>query len=214
MSADTIEKLALLALGWLLGMLGPVVTEAIKRRRENGLVKVALAAELQELTYMLALANYLINIHFGTVDRTYLQWLQRVTASYVGPNCSETMQPSIEMQLSLPDAQLAALVQAQKANEGTNIVTRKFTVPLLDARVSALWSLESRVQILLLDIRSSVNLLNELVDQARYYNGLTFGKLEGENYQRVVSNLEGCHRQFAERAKRIIGKIEELGSLV
>lgn len=214
MSADTIEKLALLALGWLLGMLGPVVTEAIKRRRENGLVKVALAAELQELTYMLALANYLINIHFGTVDRTYLQWLQRVTASYVGPNRSETMQPSIEMQLGLSDAQLAALVQTQKANEGTNIVTRKFAVPLLDARVSALWSLESRVQILLLDIRSSVNLLNELVDQARYYKGLTFGKLEGENYQRVVSNLEDCHRQFAERAKRIIGKIEELGSLV
>ena len=214
MSADTIEKLALLALGWLLGMLGPVVTEAIKRRRENGLVKVALAAELRELSYMLAIVNYLVNIHFGTVDRTYLNWLQGATASYVGPNRTETTQPSIEMQLGLPDAQLAALVQTQKANEGTNIVTRKFVVPLLDARVSSLWNLESRVQILLLDIRSSVNLLNELVDQARYYNGLTFGKLEAENYERVVSNLEGCHRQYAERAKRIVGKIEELSTLV
>lgn len=213
MSADTIEKLALLALGWLLGMLGPVVTEAIKRQRENNLVQVALASELRELSYKLALANYLINIHFGTVDRTYLQWLQRATANYVGPSRSETIEPSIEMQLGLPDAQLAALVQTQKANKDTNIVVRKFIVPLLDARVSSLWCLDSRIQILLLDIRGSINLLNELVDQARYYTGLTFGKLEGENYLRVVSNLEGCHRQYAERAKRIITKIEELGGL-
>ena len=163
---------------------------------------------------MLALANYSINDHFGTVDRTYLQWLQGATASYVGSNRTETMQPSIEMQLGLPDAQLAALVQAQKANQGKNIVTRKFVVTLLDARVSSLWYLESRVQILLLDIRSNVNLLNELVDQARYYSGLTFGKLEAENYERVVSNLEGCHRQYAERARIIVGKIEELSSLV
>ncbi len=213
MSADTIEKLALLTLGWLLGMLGPIATDAIKRRRENGLVKVALASELRELSYKLALASYLINIHFGTVDRTYLQWLQGVTTNYEGPSRSETAQPSSEMQLNFADAQLAALVQAQKANQGTNIVVRKFIVPLLDARVSSLWYLESRAQTLLLDIRSNINLLNELVDQARYYTGLTFGKLEGENYERVVSNLEGCHRQYAERAKMIVTKIEELSGV-
>ena len=59
MSEDTIEKLLLLTLGWLLGMLGPVVTEAIKKRRENRQVKLALAAELREVSYKLALANYL-----------------------------------------------------------------------------------------------------------------------------------------------------------
>lgn len=214
MSEDTLEKLILLALGWLLGMLGPVVTEAIKRRRENSQVKVALAAELREVSYKLALANYLVNIHFGTVDRPYLQWLQGVTSNYTGPSLTETTQPSIEMQLGLPDTQLAALVQAQTPNKGANIVIQKVVVPLLDARVSSLWYLENQIQILLLDIRSNINLLNELVDQARYYTGLTFGKLEGQNYQLVVENLEGCHRQYAERAKRIVTKIEELGRLV
>jgi hypothetical protein len=56
-----------------------------------------------------------------------------------------------------------ALVRQQRAHEGKNINTRKFVVPLPDARVSSLWYLESRVQILLLDIRSSINLLNEIV---------------------------------------------------
>ncbi len=214
MSEDTIEKLLFLALGWLLGMLGPVVTDAIKRRRENAQVKLALAAELREVSYKLALANYLVNIHFGTVDRAYLQWFQGATANYKGPSFTETTQPSVEMQLALPEAQLAALVRAQTAKRGTNIVTQKVIVPLLDARVSSLWYLENRVQVLLLDIRSNINLLNELVDQARYYNGLTFGKLEGENYEVVVGNLEGCHRQYAERAKRIVTKIDELDGLL
>lgn len=213
MSEDTIEKLLLLALGWLLGMLGPVVTEAIKRRRENSQVKVALAAELREVSYKLALGSYLVNLHFGTVDRSYLQWLQRVTASYKGPSLVETRQRSFEIQLNLPDQKLAAWVQDQAGREGQNIVVQKIMVPLLDARVSSLWHIENRVQIILFDIRSNINLLNELVDRARYYTDLTF-KLEGGNYKLVVGNLESCHRQYAERARRIVSKIEELSGLV
>ncbi len=108
----------------------------------------------------------------------------------------------------------AELAQTQKAKEGKNISAQKIVVPLLDARVSSLWYLENPVQILLLDIRSSINLLNEIVDQSRYYSGLTFGKLEGGNYELVVENLDGCHRQYAERARRIVGKIKELSSLL
>jgi len=213
MSPDTIEKLLLLTFGWLLGILGPVVTEAIKKQRESGLVKLALAAELREVSYKLALSSYLINLHFGTVDRAYIQWLQGVTKNYKGPSLADSTQPSFEMLLSLSDAQLAALVQRQMPPKGTNIVVQKVVVPLLDSRVSSLWYLDGKVQILLLDIRSSINLLNEIVDQAQYYTGLTFSKLEGENYGLVVDNLEGCHRQYAERAKIIVVKIEELSGL-
>jgi hypothetical protein len=214
MSEVTIEKMLLLTLGWLLGVLGPIVTDAIKKSRENRQVKVALAAELLEVSYKLALANYSVNIHFGTVDRPYLHWLQGVTSNYRGPSLTETIQPLIKVQLGLPEAQLVALVREQTAKNGKNIVTQKFIVPLLDARVSSLWYLTNKVQILLLDIRSNINLLNELVDQARYYNGLTFGKLEGDNYILALGNLNGCHRQYAERAKVIVTKIEELGSLL
>jgi len=214
MTTDTLEKLLLLAFGWLLGMLSPAVTESIKRRRENQQVKVALAAELREVSYKLALANYLVNIHFGNIDKTYLQWLHCAIASYSGPSLVKSTLPSIEMQLSLPDEQFSAHVHKQKAQEGKNINTQKIVVPLLDARVSSLWYLESSIQILLLDIRSNINLLNEIVDQTRYYSGLTFGKLDESNYELVVENLDGCHRQYAERAKRIVCKIQELSSLL
>ena len=59
-----------------------------------------------------------------------------------------------------------------------------------------------------------INLLNELVDQARYYTGLTFTKLEGRNHELVVGNLAGCHEQYTERATIIATKIEKLRSLL
>jgi hypothetical protein len=210
MTTDTLEKLLLIVLGWLLGMLGPAVTESIKKRRESQQVKVALAAELREVAYKLAISNYLVHVHFGTVNRSYLQWLRGAICSYSGPSQIETTLPSIDMQLGLPEEQLSELIHRQKAREGKNINTQKILVPLLDARVSSLWYLEGPVQVLLLDIRSSINLLNEIVDQSRYFSSLTFGALSEGNYELVVENLDGCHRQYAERAKRIVDKIAQL----
>ena len=210
MSADTVEKLLLLALGWLFGLLSPAIVEAIKRHRETNLVKVALAAELDEVSYKLALGNNILNEHFGTIDHTYLRWLKEVTANYADPSLVAPLIQGIESQLQLTGEQLADLVALRKAPDHQNVNLQKVVVPLLDARVSSLWHLDSNIQALLLDIRSQVNLLNEIVDQSRYYSGLTFGKLEGGNYALVVENLKGCQRQHAERAKQIVNKIQEL----
>jgi len=212
-SDETIEKLLLVALGWLLGLLGPVVIDAIRKRRENIQVKFALFAELREVAYKLALANFLVNTHFGTIDKPYLQWLKRATENYKGPGFVET-QRAVDVQLNLPPEQLEALTRRMTTAKGTNIVVQKMHVPLLDARLSALLYLDHQVQIHLLDIRSSIALLNELVDQARYYTGLTFGKLEGDNYQLVTGNLDGCLKQYAERARMIVSKVEELDRLL
>jgi hypothetical protein len=214
MNIDTVEKLLLLAFGWLLGILSPSVVEAIKRRKENSLVKVALAAELREVSYKLALANYSINAHFGALDRPFLHWFREVTSNYSGPNLVESSLPFVETQLGLTDVQFAEIVNIQTASKEKNLNLQKVIVPLLDARVSSVLYLDNSIQILLLDIRSNINLLNEIVDQARYYSGLTFGKLEGDNYEIVAGNLKDCQKQFALRAKRIIIKIQELSGLL
>lgn len=210
MSADTVERPLLLSLGWLFGLLSPAIVEAIKRSRENQKVRVALAAELNEVSYRLALANHILNSHFGIVNRSHLEWFKDVTADYAGPSLVPSSLPAVEVQLQVSEAQLAKLVASQKAPNHQSVNLQKIIVPLLDARVSSVWYLENHIQVLLLDIRSQINLLNEIVDQARYYSGLTFGKLEGGNYPLVVENLKGCQQQYAERAKQIVAKIREL----
>ena len=47
-------KLTFLFLGWFLGLLGPIIVDAIRRRRENALGRDALLSELREVGCMLA----------------------------------------------------------------------------------------------------------------------------------------------------------------
>jgi hypothetical protein len=100
MTVDSIEKVALLVVGWLLGLLGPTIIEAIKRHRENKQVKVALAAELREVSYKLVMANHLIHLHFGTVDRLHLRWFKASTqpvgwASFICPTSVMILTPML-----------------------------------------------------------------------------------------------------------------------
>jgi hypothetical protein len=210
MTVDSIEKVALLIVGWLLGLLGPTIIEAIKRHRENKQVKVALAAELREVSYKLVLANHLIHLHFGTVDRPHLRWFKASTEHYEGPLLVEASRNALEIQLDLSDEQLSQYVRSQTAPAHQNINLQKIIVPLLDARVASLWYLKNQLQVLLLSIRSHINLLNELVDQSRYYAGLTFSNLKSANYDRAVGNLKDCQIQYAQRSKQIVDAISKL----
>ena len=54
------EKIALILLGWLLGLLGPAVIDAIRRGRENRQAAHAIHAELREVAYKLALACHYV----------------------------------------------------------------------------------------------------------------------------------------------------------
>ena len=48
------EKILLLLLGWLFGLLSPAIVDAIRKYREAKELKVALWTELRELRYRLA----------------------------------------------------------------------------------------------------------------------------------------------------------------
>ena len=76
MPADLFEKIALLFVGWLLGLLGPIIVESIKRKREDTLGRVAILSELKDLATTLALAAYGVHLRQGTFDRTFLEWLK------------------------------------------------------------------------------------------------------------------------------------------
>ena len=50
--SSLLEKLVLIIFGWLLGLLAPIITDGIKRRRENGMGRTALLAELREVAQL------------------------------------------------------------------------------------------------------------------------------------------------------------------
>jgi hypothetical protein len=78
------EKVVLLILGWLFGLLGPTVVDAIRVRRTVGAIKRSLALELAELQIRVAGTTWSLAAYIGGVDRSFLEWLKAVHDRYRG----------------------------------------------------------------------------------------------------------------------------------
>jgi hypothetical protein len=210
MSEDAIDKLAFLALGWLLGLLAPVIVDGIKRKREDSLGRAAILNELTELAGVLATAAYGARMHLGTVDRQFLEWLKITLERYaITPKLQEFV-PKLRTQLSWTDDQLRATAQHMSADHGKGTMLQHYPVPLLDARVSALWSFDTSFQRQLLEIRRNVAILDDVVERSRKYFDMTFTKLEGKNYELVAENLTQTYALYAAQAMGIVDQIKSL----
>lgn len=210
MTDATIDKLAFLALGWLLGLLGPVIVDAIKRKRENTLGRVAILSELTELAGVLSIAAYAARTRLGTVDRQFLEWLKGTLEQYATTPKLQEFIPRLCTQLSWTDDQLSAVAQRISADDGKGTVLQYYPIPLLDARVSALWSFDTLFQRQLLEIRRNLAILDDVVDRSRKYFDMTFTKLEGKNHELVAENLTQTYELYAERAMIIVNLIKSL----
>ena len=210
MSDPTVDKLSFLALGWLLGLLGPVIVDGIKRRRENVLGRAAILSELTELAGVLATASYGARMRLGTVDRKFLEWLKTTLEQYATTPKLQEFIPRLRTQLSWTDDQLHAVAQHMSADDGKGTMLQHYPVPLLDARVSALWSFETSFQRQLLEIRRNVAILDDVVERSRKYFDMTFTKLEGNNYELIAGNLTQTYELYAERAMVIVDQIKSL----
>ena len=210
---SSLESIALLLVGWLLGTLSPAIVDAIKRRRENALGREAILGELNEIAHRLALARHSVIMHRGKVNRQALEWLKKHLENYAGVHEIDSLMKNMRTQLSWPDAQITDVSRATAGEPNKGLTLQKYAVPLLDARVSALWSFNSSFTRKLLDIRANIDLLNDIVDRSRHYSDMTFGSATGDNHRRAVQNVEDCYVQYAQLALSVVDKITELRSL-
>jgi hypothetical protein len=210
MEALLLEKLVILVVGWLLGLLGPAVVDAIRRKRENQLGRQALLSELRELGSTLALAAYGIRMDQGSVDRRFLEWLKLDLERFASSDEMQNHVPKLRSFLALADSDLVQLnariaMPSQKAT-----MLQHLSAPLLDSRVSALWSFETSFQRQQLEVKHHLSLLDDLVERSRKYFDLTFSQLDSDNRRLVRENLLQATDEYARRAELVVGKIRRL----
>ena len=206
---DLLEKIALLFVGWLLGLLGPIVVDGIRQRRENTLGRAAILTELNELAAILSLAAYSVKIDLGTVDRAFLEWIKTDFELHAKTPEMQKHIPHFRTQLSWTDEDRERLTEHLVNKEGKGTVLQHYPVPLLDARVSAMQSFSTAFQRQLLQIRRNVALLDDLVDRARNYHDMTF-KIEGKNHRLVVENQNQACAEYANRAKTVVDLVRSI----
>lgn len=207
---DTLEKLLLVLVGWFLGLLGPAIVDSIRRQRENKLGRAAILAELHELGGVLAVVVHAVRTQDGNIDREHLQWLKDCVDSGERSADFSNMKTSLTTQLEWSDAEIASYAAFAKKKDGKSAVMQKYQVPLLDSRVSALWSFDTDFQRRLLEIRQLMHRLDDLVERSRKLQDMTFTNLSDANRPLVEGNIQQTATFYGQTAKRVVDKIAAL----
>ena len=209
--SDFAQTIALLVVGWLFGLLSPAVIEAIRYRREAERGRTAILCEIKELSSVLALATFSARKAAGSLDRPFLQWF-KARISTDDSEGAKSVLGIVDSMLALPDNELSkgAASTATPDTEGTML--QRYPAPLLDARVSALWTFDTAFQRQLLEIHRNLALLDGIVELSRQYFFLTFNDLPSANHRLITGNLANSYSNYAKRAQIVIDKIVALDS--
>ena len=204
----------LVFLGWLLGVVGPVITDGIKTRYRNTKIRKAVITELKEARFRLASVVYILESRFGTRDRKLLEWALQLLENYKGANPNAKLVELLRKQLELDDNQLAALAKYERAEHEGGLSVKKYQVPYIESRLADLDAFDEDSQALVLDIHSRFNLYNEEIEEARFYFKLTYEPgVSEENHHRASQGVENGYRNLAQMARSIIKRINKLSPL-
>lgn len=207
---DTLEKLLLVFVGWLLGLLGPAIIDRIKRERENKLGRKAILSELHEVGGLLAIAFFAVRSKDGTLNREHLEWLKEYLQKGERSKALNDWVARIDEQLKWSDAEIFAYAAGAMAPAGKGTLPQKYAVPLLDSRVSALWSFDTAFQRDLLEIRQLMNRLEDLVDRSRKLHDMTFSNLDPANRAAVDDNIKQNIAFYGDSVKLVVDKIAKI----
>jgi len=206
----TIDTVLFVLLGWLLGILGPVIVDAIKYQREIRGIRAALRIELGELCHRLAWAAFVTKLKLGEVDKAFLQRAYSAVESYKGDDLPGVDMEQLESWLTLSEGDLRAVMVKAQAVKGQAWSVRKYAVPLLDSNLARL-GFDNRFQSQLLVIRTHLSTLDELVDDTRCFIRLMFdSSLSPGSRDAVECNLKESYRAYAPGAMLIADRISQI----
>jgi hypothetical protein len=167
------KEILLIALGWLLGIFGPPLTELIQNRRRRSQIRKSLFIEFRELKYQLAMSAFMLASNNGAVDKNLLEWVAPIIRSAQGRKDILYMEEALKPLLKLSDGELQAVSVLSKG-KWESFYFGKYSLPFLSSQIASLYLFTPEFQRLALDINAKVHLLNEKIDFYRINHEKTF----------------------------------------
>jgi hypothetical protein len=202
-----------LLLGWLLGLLSPILAERIQKPYKRKELIKSLLSEFNDLQFKMALAAYRLRSHLATVDHKFLAKLEPIFDHYDGPDKDPQATESFKKLKDLPEDQLRDLhVKTRRPGRGIHLA--KQSLPFLSSQVHALSICPIDFQQTILMLKAQLDYFNDEVDVITSYFNKTFDpSITGENRVAVLANLEEGYGKLAQRAENIVMFISDLNQV-
>jgi hypothetical protein len=208
---DGLKDVLLLILGWLLGLLAPAIVAIIRDKREARVIKSAVLTELHELQYRLVLVIYRVESKHGKLNQEFFKWAQSILTDYKGINSRDSLLKTIGPILKLTNDEISTLTQDRNHQVANGLSLKKLSLSLLDSSLASLSKFDPVLQGQLLEVKTHIGFMNEIVDDSRYYFRLSFQEgISPQNYEIANANMINSYKDYVVQGRAvidIIGKI-------
>jgi hypothetical protein len=203
------NEILLLLIGWFLGLFAPIIVDLIKNKRDTKVIKRALFSELRELQFRLVLVVYKVESNYGNLNKEFFKWTQSILTGYKGVNSTDSLIKAVESLSNLTNEEIQIANKKNLNNSGLEL--KKFTLSVLDSNLALLSRFNSPLQVNLLEIKTHLGFVNEIVDDARYYFRLSFeNNISTKNYETANHNMINSYKNYAVQARIIIDLINKI----
>ena len=127
-----------IVLGWLLGVLSPLITRHVERKRRRKEIGEGLRAEISNLRVRLAMTCFLVTLRYGDCDRAFLTWLKPLLERYEGAHPAQAIVDTLEKVLAFPDQEIASYAALRRAETDKSLSLKKYRLPYLEANLGNL----------------------------------------------------------------------------
>lgn len=190
------ETILFLLLGFMLGLLGPLLLQwntVIKKNKDS---KKGLYTELQQTFAQLIGTFFLLKDTLGELDQSIVSSAVSMLSKYSEGN--EELLEQIKSYLNETDGKLKARGLIRKLSKQKTLSVKKTTLPFMQQNISAISLLGPKPQRLITAIQRHISHLNQEIDLYYFYFKKTFDStLPSDNRRILESNIRKSYRVIA-----------------
>ncbi|MGP5158120.1 hypothetical protein [Pseudoalteromonas prydzensis] len=199
-------------LGWLLGMLSPVIVNRIYRHYKKNDLYGGLSKEINHITERLIVTLQLLSNRTGSFDRDLVTWLLEHYEKI------ETKNPQTlkvyRMFVKASDDELNEIKRSYATSSGSGLSLQKFPLLFINMHLSDFSLFSPELQAEIFELKSRIEILNSGIASSEKYFFMTFdSSISTESQLIIKTDLTNKYIQVETMIKRAVEQIETVNSV-
>lgn len=210
------QQVILILIGWLTGVLSTVGYEQYKRYLDGKNLKSAILSELKVLLPRLVLIYYVLITESGKYNKENLQWVYDNLSSYEDKTIASkitSIKEKLEKLLEQNDISTNSTIDFKVVKSEVEHI-KSITLSFSKESIVNFSLLSEELRLIIFDVRTKVNIMNELADRIDFFFKQTFvPEMSSKNYDIINNNIQSNYDDYLIQSKVVVERIKEVFEL-
>ncbi len=210
------QQVILILIGWLTGVLSTVGYEQYKRYLDGKNLKSAILSELKVLLPRLVLSCYVLITTSGKYNKEDLQWVYDNLSSYEDKTIASkisSIKEKLEKLLEQNDISINGTIDF-KVDKSKVEHIKSITLSFSKESITNFSLLSEELRLVIFDVRTKINIMNELADRIDYFFKQSFTPgMSSNNIEIIETNINSNYDFYLINSKVVVERIKEIFEL-